>query len=205
MNTLTTEQVEFIARKIERSNIKSNEMKEDLVDHFCCSIEEEMQKGTSFQIAYDKAYQNTCPNGFDEIQRETVFLLTFKKIKAMKRMLYISGYLTTIFAITTLYLKLMHWPGGSIGILVTFMLLIFLFLPALFSHLYKRELVKNTGSKLQYIIGYTGVTLLLAATLFKIMHWPFVISLAGSSLVILNFVFFPFLFVKMYRKSVAKA
>jgi hypothetical protein len=76
-------------------------MKEDLIDHFCCAIEEEMRNGLNFKKSYDMAYQNICPDGFDEIQHETIFLLTFKKIKAMKRLVYVSGYLSAI-GITTL-------------------------------------------------------------------------------------------------------
>jgi hypothetical protein len=73
MSYLTEKNIEFISRKINGSNIELNEMREDLIDHFCCAIEEDMKKGSSFDKAYDKSYQNICPDGFDEIQRETFF------------------------------------------------------------------------------------------------------------------------------------
>ena len=49
MSNLTDKNVEFISQIINESKIKSEDMKEDLIDHFCCAIEEEMKKGLSFK------------------------------------------------------------------------------------------------------------------------------------------------------------
>lgn len=203
MSNLTDNNIEYISQIIFGSNIELTEMKEDLIDHFCCTIEEEMKKGLSFQNSYDKAYQNICPNGFDEIQRETVYLLTFKKIKAMKRLMYLSGYLTVISLTTTFFLKLSGFPYGGITLLLTAALVIFLFLPSLFMNLYKRELNNSLSDKLKYIFGFIGVELLMVFALFRINHWSWSTSIFLAAIVIINFAFFPFLFFKMYKKSVA--
>jgi cation transport ATPase len=204
MSILSEENIDFIVKKVNESNIKSSEMKEDLIDHFCCAIEEEMKKGLTFEKSYDKAYQNICPpdGGFDEIQRETVFLLTFKKIKAMKRLMYVSGYLSAIGITTTVFMKLSHLAGGQIALLLTSAILAFLFLPALFINLYKRELTKSISDKLKYMSGLLGVVLLVAFAVFKFSHWPGTTIIFLTSVVIINFVCFPFLFFKMYRKSI---
>ena len=203
MSNLTNENIEYIFQIINGCNIESAEMKEDLIDHFCCAIEEEMKKGLSFQKSYDKAYQNICPNGFDEIQRETVYLLTFKKIKAMKRLMYVSGYLTVIGITTTFFLKLSGLAYGGITLLLSTAILIFLFLPSLFMNLYKRELTKSISEKIKYLFGFMGAELLMVFALFRINHWPWSTSIFLAAVVIINFAFFPFLFYKMYRKSVA--
>ena len=202
MSNLTDQNIEFITQIINSSNIDSIEMKEDLIDHFCCAVEEEMKKGLNFEKSYDKAYQNICPDGFDEIQRETVFLLTFKKITAMKRLMYVSGYLSAIGITTTIFMKSGHIAGGSIVFLITSAILVFLFLPALFINLYKRELIKSLSEKLKYISGFMGVILLVSFVVFKIAHWPGSTMIFLSSVVIFNFAFLPFLFFKMYKKSV---
>lgn len=201
MSYLSDNNIEFITQIINESKIGSTEMKEDLIDHFCCAIEEEMNKGLSFENSYDKAYQNICPDGFDEIQRETVYLLTFKKIKAMKRLLYISGYLIAIGITTTLFLKACNFPYGGITFLLTSAILIFLFVPSLFINLYKRELAKSISNKLIYTFGFIGVELLIVFALFRMNHWQWSTTIFLTSIVILNFAFFPFLFFKMYRKS----
>jgi hypothetical protein len=202
MTALTDENIDFIVNKVNESTIDSNEMKEDLIDHFCCAIEEEMKKGLSFEKSYEKAYQNICPDGFDEIQRETVFLLTSKKIKAMKRLMYVSGYLSAIGITTTVFMKFSHLAGGQIVLLITAAILAFLFLPACFINLYKRELTKSISDKLKYMFGLIGAILLIAFVVFKISHWPGTTMIILTSVVIINFVFFPFLFFKMYRKSI---
>ena len=203
MSNLTDENIELISQIIKECKIESAEMKEDLIDHFCCAIEEEMRKGLSFQKSYDKAYQNICPNGFDEIQRETVYLLTFKKIKAMKRLMYVSGYLTLIGITTSLFLIINNYALGGITVLLTATILIFLFLPSLFLYLYKRELTKSISDKLKYMFGFMGVELLMVFALFRINHWQWSTSIFLAAIVIINFAFFPFLFYKMYRKSIA--
>jgi len=202
MSNLTEQNIDFITQIINGSKIESVEMKEDLIDHFCCAIEEEMKKGLNFEKSYDKAYQNICPDGFDEIRRETVYLLTFKKIKAMKRFLYLSGYLTAICITTTFCLKFTHTPGGSIALGASFFFLMFLFLPSLFMNIYKREISKTLTNKLMYLLGFIGILFLVASGLFKVMHWGRVSFFLFTSIAIINFALFPLLFLKMYRKSV---
>ena len=202
MSNLTEQNIDFITQIINGSKIESVEMKEDLIDHFCCAIEEEIKKGLNFEKSYDKAYQNICPDGFDEIQRETVFLLTYKKIKAMKRLMYASGYLSAIGITTTVFMKSSHIMGGQIALLMTAAVLVFLFLPALFLNLYKRELKKSINDKLKYMGGLFGVILLIAFVIFKLSHWPGATMIFLTSIVIINFMVFPFLFLKMYRKSI---
>jgi hypothetical protein len=201
MSNLTEQNIEFITQTINNSKLKSAEMREDLIDHFCCAIEEEMKKGSSFEKSYDKAYQNICPDGFDEIQRETVFLLTFKKIKAMKRLLYVSGYLTLIGITSTVCLKLTHTEGGQLAFLLTIAIMAFLFLPTLFINLYKRDLTKSISDKLKYLFGFLGAVFFLAFVVFKMCHWPSATIILFTSISIINFAFSPFLIYKMYRKS----
>ena len=201
MSNLTDENIELVARIINETKIESTEMKEDLIDHFCCAIEEEMEKGLSFQQSYDKAYQNICPEGFDEIQRETIYLLTSKKIKAMKRLLYVSGYLSAIGISTTVFMNLNHFGLPGLTFLLTSAILIFLFVPSLFVNLYKRDLVKSLSNKLIYAFGFIGVELLIVFALFRLNHWSWSTTIFLTSFVILNFAFFPLLFFKMYRKS----
>ena len=201
MSILSDQNIEFITKRINESKIDSAEMKEDLIDHFCCAVEEEMKKGKSFEESYDKAFNDICPDGFDEIQHETVFLLTTKKNKAMKRLLYFSGYLSAIGITTTVFMKLSHIAGGQIAAFVTTFLLVFFFLPTLFLSLYKREISKSLVDKLKYVFGFLGSVFIVGFVIFKMSHWPGSTIIFLTSIVIINFAFFPFLFFKMYRKS----
>jgi hypothetical protein len=204
MSNLSEENVDFVIKKINGSKIESKELKEDLIDHFCCAIEEGIKKGLSLEKAYDKAFQKICPDGLDEIQRETLFLLTSKKNKAMKRLLYLSGYLTTIAITTAIYLIIFqsrHIPGSSIILALGILLLTFLFLPSLFLNLYKRQLSKTFANKMMYVSGFIGLFFLFVSILFKIQHWAYASYPLIASVALINFALFPFLFFKMYRKA----
>ena len=201
MSKLSESNLKFIIQFVNSSKITSIEMKEDLIDHFCCAVEEIMEKGLGFEKSFNIAFQNICPDGLDEIQQETVYLLTSKKIKVMRKFLYLSAYFTAMCIMTTIALKMTHTPGGSIALLASFFLLVFLFLPSFFINLYKREISKTLTSRLIYLFAFTGLLLFISAGLFKIMHWPFASFILFTSIAILNFALFPLLFYKMYRKA----
>ena len=208
MNILTERQIDYITQVVNGSAIQSEVMKEDLIDHFCCAIEADMQKGASFETAYNKAYYCICPDGFDEIQRETIFLLTLKNIQKMKKLLYFSGCLSAI-GVTTSLFRFLHWhmvdslhiPYLGIVMFVTAVIIVFVFLPTLFMYLYKKDLAQFYGKKIMYIGGFTGAAFGVLSALFYLMHWPLDTVLLLTALVALNFAFFPLLFLKMYRKT----
>lgn len=201
MNYLSDNDIDFITKEISNSAIVSSELKEDLTDHFCCVVEDEIRKGKKFKEAYKKAYQNICPDGFDEIQRETVFLLTKKRIKIMKKSLYLLGFLTLVGFTTGFLFKSMYWPYGSIIVVMSSVILILALLPLFFIYHYKKEISKLFSNRLKYILGYMGFSMLLVSILFSWMHWPWGNITLILSILILNIGFFPLLFFKMYKKS----
>ncbi|MCU4155893.1 hypothetical protein J1N10_07890 [Carboxylicivirga sp. A043] len=203
MRNLTELEIEAITHRINSSNIKSNEMREDLIDHFCCSVEEDMKRGVDFEQAYQKAYQSVCPDGFDEIQRETIFLLTYKKIKTIKMVMYLSAYLCVASLILTFYLDLTHTAGASITLLTGSVAFLFLFLPAFFINLYKRQLSRSLSNKLMFVFGFIGVAVFMLSVVFKMFHWPGAKMLFLTSIAVVNLAYFPMLFFKMYKKSLS--
>jgi hypothetical protein len=201
MEYLTENNIDFITKEITESGITSDELKQDLIDHFCCVIEEELNKGKSFNEAYDIAYKNICPNGFEDIQKETVYLLTKKKTEIMKKSLFLAGILILMGTSTGLLFKTMHWPGANMIWLVSSLALIFWFFPSLFIFLYKREVNKVFSNKLKHILGWLGFSFLFLAILLKWLHWPGANILLGLSVLVLNLGYFPLILFKMYRKE----
>ena len=204
MSKLTTEQIDFIADQVNKSKIDSKELKEDLIDHFCCIIEDDIRLGKSFEESYNRAYQIVCPNGFDEIHQETILLLTSKNIIIMKKLLFSLGFITTVFLVTSFLFKALHWPGAGSILIVASFLLIFVFVPLVLLYFYKREFSKYISYKLKYVFGFLGLALLLTGSLFKVMHWPGSGLLFLVSVAVINFGFLPFLFYRLYRKSVVR-
>ena len=97
MSNLTNEQIDFIAKQVNKSNIDSKELKEDLIDHFCCLIEDDLKNGKNFEESSNKTFKTIFPDGFDKNHRKSIILLTSRNIKIMKAFLFSLCFITSIF------------------------------------------------------------------------------------------------------------
>src|SRR5688572_300979 len=93
---LSPEQVNIIRELVEKGGIKFELLKEDVIDHLCCVVESELDRKKSFEVAVQEAVAELAPDGLEEIQRETVFLLNSTKIIRMKKIMYGIGLLSAI-------------------------------------------------------------------------------------------------------------
>jgi hypothetical protein len=204
MRRLTDEQIDFIVDQVNESQIESGELKEDLIDHFCCIIEDNMRQGKTFEDSYKKAYQSICPNGLNEIYQESFFLLSSKRIKTMKKLLLASGFIVIFILLTGIVFKIQHWPAGGLLLLIAAATLIFVFLPLVFIYFYKSEYSKYLSYKMKYILGYLGLALLFTGAILKLFHLPGSGWTLLISLFVLNFGFLPILFYRSYKGSEIK-
>ncbi|GAB3218267.1 hypothetical protein J0A67_02405 [Algoriphagus aestuariicola] len=199
---LEDKEVSFIKGEIEKSKISISELKDDLLDHFCCFIENELNKGRSFESSYVKALNHICPDGFDEIQKETIYLLNSKKIIAMKRIMYLIGLLASMSMTLGWLFKYLNWKGG--GDMLTYGMIFFLvlFLPMLAINRYKMTLSGVLSEKLKIIFGFSGAIVTGLGVILRTsgMQYGTLIVIVGA--LIIAFGFLPFLFFRMYRKSI---
>lgn len=200
---LGDEKVDFIRGEIEKSAIAIQALKEDLLDHFCCFIEYEIKRGHSFEAAYAKAMKQICPNGFDEIQKETIYLLNAKKILFMKKVMYSIGLITSISVSIGWLFRILHWPGGNQLFVYGFLGLVLLFIPMLAIDRYKVSLTRALSERLKIILGASSTMIIGLGVLLKVTD-----SQGGDLLLIIgmllfSFGFLPFFFFRMYRKSTA--
>lgn len=198
---ITDEQFTFISTKINHSGISSKEVQDDLIDHFCCLVEIEMQRGNSFEEAYQSAYQQTTPNGFEEIQYETFFLLNHKKLILMKQFTYISGYLFALSTTAGAFFKIMHFPGANIMLFSGLTGIAFVFLPLLLFNKFKDKVFKVMSEKLKWIFGTISIILILLGSSFKMMHLQGAGVLFGLGMLTFGLLFLPFLFFRMYKAN----
>ncbi len=201
---ITDEQVDFIEKEILKGDVKSKELRDDLLDHMCCLVEIEIKKGLSFEQAYQKAFLQTSPNGYGEIQNETLFLLNYNKIMNMKRLTYISGFIFSAAFTFGLLFKLLHWPGADLQLLIGTFGLSFIFVPMVLINKYKALVHEVLSERMKWIFGLLSLVFFVVGTLFKINHF-----MGANILVIFSFLFFgfgflPFLFFRMYKESMDK-
>ncbi|WP_420577424.1 hypothetical protein [Ekhidna sp.] len=199
---LDTKYEDQIIEEVNQSAIKDQAMKDDLIDHFCCLVEIEMDKGLSFEKALQKAYLQTAPNGLEEIQKETIFLLNYSKIMFMKRLMYVVGYLFALAWIVGILFKTMHYPGAGVLMGGGALGLAAIFLPLLLINKYKVITREVLSEKLKWIFGLASVFLLMTSLTLKMLHMPGGNIMIFVSFMLLGFGFLPFLFFRMYKKSI---
>lgn len=199
---LSEKQTSEIRQDIESSSITIESLKEDLLDHFCCFIEEEMKWGSSFSIAYEKAKKQISPNGLDEIQTETLFLLNSKRIIAMKKILYVIGLASSMSVSLGFLFRIMHLPGADE--LTNYGLFVFalVFIPLLAITQYKNIFTKIISEKLRYIFLFVSAAMLAIGVILKLQRFADIGDvLVIISVLIFTFGFLPTQFFSMYKKS----
>lgn len=198
MYTLSKCQVQQIADDVENARITFSHLADDLIDHICCEVENEMYEGKSFDEAYEIVKQQTGIKTLQKIQENTQYLID-KNYRIMKMTMKITGNVSlALLALATL-MKILHLPGASILLLLGFLILGLVFFPsALYTNYRDLEGRKSLALHLSIFIG--GL-LFMFGVLFKVLHWPGAGMLLIIGWVFILFIFLPLLLVKKYRQS----
>lgn len=174
---LNTSNIEFIKTEIGSSGLTYSHLMDELIDHVCCDVEYEMQKGIPFAKAYEAVKNKIGIEGLERIQHETLYLID-KKYRIMKKTMKISGLIAPILLSFGSLFKIQHWPLAGVLFVLGFVLLSFVFLPSAIYVNYKE--VSNRTQKWTHVIGFLGTFFISVGFLFKIQHWP----LAGIAITI---------------------
>ena len=88
----------------------------------------------------------------------------------MKQKIYILGLISAMIVFAGTILKLNHYPGAAVLIIVGIASLILLFLPLALTDHYRAN--GNGKSLLLHVVTYITCFVVFTAMLFKILHWP---------------------------------
>lgn len=200
---LATEQVEQIRSVLDKSNISIDTLRDDLLDHLCCVVEINMTKGENFERALKKAIDELAPEGLEEIQHQTLFLLNSSKIIIMKKVMYSIGLLSAMSFVLGWLFGILHKPGAYQLSIYGFLIFVFVFVPLLAIDRYKTNIRWVLSEKLKFSLGLVSGLIVATSILFKIMHLPGAegLMILGTGLFVFGFL--PFLFFTMYKKSVS--
>ncbi len=171
---------------------------EDILDHVCCMIEENMEEGFDLDSSYNLVMGSIEETRIPEIQHQTLLNLD-KKFQRMKSFTYVFGLSSALLAIVGAFFKRMHWPGASILITVGIVLVILVFLPLYFITSHREQVEKKNPA--YAIVGYLSIALLMAGALFKIMHWPGAGVMIRVSIGFLIVGFIPLYVVNAFQKG----
>jgi hypothetical protein len=198
MYRLTDDQVDFIMDDMKANGIVFEDLRHNLLDHICCIIETEMSESDDFYAFYRSVLPRFFQKELREIQDETENLLTFKNYYAMKRVLKISGLLSSVLTIVGALFKTFHLPGAGIMLVVGAGLFCFIFLPLLIALKFKDE--DKKVDKWVFGFGFLLAMLISTGVLFKFMHWPFANIMMLSGLFAFLFVYVPLYFFTRIRR-----
>ncbi len=202
MVQLSDKQVDNILQRIVADGVTNRDLQNGLLDHYCCFIEEEMNIGSTFDVAYIAAFNAITPNGIHEIQEELFFLLTFKTQTNMKRIIYGSGFLAAFLISTGLMFKTVHWPFGNEILFGGFCALI---ITSVSLSVNAVKYMKNHSAayNIRTASGFISAFLISAGSLFKMLYYPGANLQIITGMTILSFVFIPLLFWHMYKQAIA--
>ncbi len=199
---LTEEQIDIIDAQIQKSKIKDKKLRDDLLDHLCCLVEDGLLRGIDFRQASQQAFAQLAPNGLDEIQQETIFLVHQRRIMTLKRLIFLSGYLFLLISLTGLYFKKMYWPMAGELLIIGIGGLLIIYLPLTIFSRRKYLSGKIISLPLKWLAG----CLLISATM--VFFSVNILELGGYGIIIsicflvIGLILMPLKFRKMYKKTV---
>lgn len=196
MCELSSENIEEISFDVRKNEITFSHLSEDLIDHICCDVEDEMAKGVEYTVAYNRVKEKMGSRRLKEIQEETLYAVD-TKYRNMKKIMKITGITGIILLGLAPLFKIQHWPFAGIMLSAGTIILALFFLPPALGVLWKET---HSSKRLFLFIAafLTGIFFLLGI-LFKVQHWPgagIIITLSYLSGILL---FVPALFYGIFR------
>ena len=202
MYQLNDKQIEFIAADIKKRGIEMEDLHNNILDHVCCMIENNLEENGDFEKFYSNSIVKFYKNELWELEEETISLLIFKNYYIMKKVMLVSGFISSFFVMTGILFKFMHWPGAAAMLILGIGSSSLIFLPLLIVLKVKESVeLKN---KLIVLAGMTSAIFLSLGILFKIMHWPGANTLGIAAIVSLIGIFLPIYFTTGIRNPETK-
>jgi hypothetical protein len=198
MYPLTDKQIDFILDDIRRRGVEMEDLQYNLLDHICCIIEQNLESDGNFEDFYNKTVPKFFKHELWEIEEEAILLLTYKNYYTMKKAMILGGNISLGLIALGTVLKIFHWPGAAISLLLGFIILCFVFFPSAL-YLNYNSAKKGLGINLT---AFLGGTILMIGVLFKVMHWPGTPLLLILGFGILLGIFIPLLLISKLREGI---
>jgi hypothetical protein len=188
MTEVTRRQTDIITEFVKRQEIVFSHLCDDLIDHICCEIEDEMKREAGFDEAFKRVRLRIGENGLREIQEETLYAVD-SKYRKMKKTMKISSVAGTIMVGLASVLKILHLPMAGLLFTLGALLIIFIFLPSSLTVLWKES--RSSRRVFLFISAFLSSSLYIAGIIFRIQHWPGAPFLISAGILSAIFLFVP--------------
>lgn len=199
MAELTENQIEQVIVHLEHQ-IERKLLRNELIDHCCCAVEELLDKGHSFDDALRRAIHNLHPNGLSAIETDVQIALNQIIPLLMKKLLYFSGFIASFSLGAGLLFRFMHWPGVT-EIMLMGNLFLFLTMVSLLVQLLRFPSAFQGLTYARTLSGVIAGMLIAVGMVFKMFHWPSANIQFMLGMVILTVVFIPLFFWQLYQRE----
>ena len=191
---LTNSQIKRIQNEIEKQNVTFSHLKEDILDHLCCEIENEINNGTDFDIAFNNTFKVIGDKGIKKIEKETIFQIDYK-IYTRRKGIFQFATIGIVLFVLGVFIQLIDLRISKFfqlsGILVLLGFIPLLFINNLLQRA-KKPVIFN-------IIGLFTSSLTIGAILFAIQNWPY--KYKWNKIIHFSFLYFVLLFVSLQLNS----
>lgn len=198
MYRITDAQIDYMLHDISARGIELEDLRQDILDHVCCIIEQELEASGDFEPIYRRTIERFYKKELREIEEETILLLTFKNYYTMKKVMIGCGAASVLFFVLGSFMKIFHLPGAAITLVLGVFVTCFIFMPLLL--ILKIKESDNTRDKVLISVGvFIGILYCLSA-IFKVQHWPGANVMTMVTLGLSFFIFIPVYFFTGIRK-----
>jgi len=94
MAILNASEIQRVHEYLESHGLSHEEVRDDVLDHICCELEEQIGEGLSFERAFEKVQQLFPPKEVNTIQSDTLYFLNIKSTLIMIKGIFISAYMS---------------------------------------------------------------------------------------------------------------
>ena len=122
----------------------------------------------------------------------------------MKKIMFAVGLLSSISMTMGVTFKILHMPGAEELFNIGFFPFLLIFLPMIAIDRYKRNLAKAPYEKLRMGSGFLSSIVIGSSVFFKIFHLQGADVLLLAGIGILCFMYLPFQFFSLYKKSISE-
>ena len=138
---LLDEHIEFIETNLKFYGIKSEALKEDLVDHICTYIES--QESDDFNQIYQDALQKFGGYAnFQNLQIETNLQKFSQHMIVLNKLQFATGSLVALLFVFSFLFKVMHWPYANLLMILSCIIAALILIPIYFYSRYKKSIHK---------------------------------------------------------------
>lgn len=204
MTVFSKTHVQIIEERLRKSGLKNEAILIDLIDHYSCVIEEDLDKGISFDEAYNKAWNSISPNGTIEIEEELLFLLNLNNQIVMKKIMYLSGFLAASTITLSFLFRTLNWPGARVFHISGFSFL-FITCLILLANAIRNKSKLSRQEMARIFSGNAAAFLISVGSLFKSFYMPGANIMMLLGFVVLISLYIPLFFHHLYKRSLQEA